>query len=106
MSVQPIDLQVLFSRLNQIGREQSAQRNMLVQAQAVAANEIAERSEEEDRRVSDVNTEEEGPEKTSNDGEENASPEQQERGEEETPAEDRREVVRDPDLGQNIDISG
>ena len=40
MSVQPIDLQVLFARLNQIGREQLAQRNSIVQAQAVAASEI------------------------------------------------------------------
>lgn len=106
MSIQPIDLQVLFARLNQIGREQVAHRNMMIQAQAVAANEIAERSEEEGRRVSDVNTEAEGPEKVSDEGERSATS-QEEREEEQSAEQDAsKEVLRDPDLGQNVDISG
>lgn len=106
MAIQPIDLQVLFARLNQIGREQAAQRDSITQAQAVAANEIAERSEEEDRRVSELSTDEEGPESVSdeNEGRQTRSETHSEREEEsESP---RQEVVRDPDLGQNIDISG
>ena len=106
MSIQPIDLQVLFARLNLIGREQAAQRNSLVQAQAVAASEIAERSEEEDRRVSELNTDEEAPEKVSDESE---SPQEQpeQPGEHETDGSAAHpEVLVDPDLGQNIDISG
>ncbi len=105
MSVQPIDLQVLFARLNQIGREQAANKNMLIQAQAVAANEIAERSEEQDRRVSDVNIQEEGPEKLSDEGENSETPGEQHR-EDASESEAEQEVLQDPDLGQNIDISG
>ena len=106
MSIQPIDLQVLFARLNQIGREQAANRDMLIQAQAVAANEIAERSEEEDRRVSHVQVQDEGLEKASNDGENTGTAGEQEREEESGSSETDKEVLQDPDLGQNIDISG
>jgi hypothetical protein len=106
MSIQPIDLQVLFARLNLIGREQTNQKNMLMQAQAVAANEIAERSEEEDRRVSDVHPEEDGAEKVSDESDSQQTPQEQ-NGDHES-AEERadQEVLRDPELGQNIDISG
>lgn len=106
MSIQPIDLQVLFARLNMIGREQSALRNSIVQAQAVAASEIAERSEEEDRRVSELSTEEEGPEQISDENESKGQNQEQASENEEEPERPRQEVLRDPDLGQNIDISG
>lgn len=106
MAIQPIDLQVLFARLNQIGREQSAHREMVAQTQAVAANEIAERSEEQDRRVSQLRTDEEGPEKPNEDGEGSAQTPDQGTRRENQEATEEREVIRDPDLGQNIDISG
>ena len=82
MSIQPIDLQVLFARLNQIGREQAASKNMLIQAQAVAASEIAERSEEEDRRVSNVHVQDEGLEKLSDENENAETPEEHRREQE------------------------
>jgi hypothetical protein len=106
MSIQPIDLQVLFARLNQIGREQVANKNMLIQAQAVAANEIALRSEEQDRRVGNVNIQQEGPEKLSDEGENAETPSEQQREQEASESESDQEVLQDPDLGQNIDISG
>jgi hypothetical protein len=105
MAVQPIDLQVLFARLNQIGREQAAHRDMVAQAQAVAASEIAEQSEEQDRRVSQLRTDEEGPEKVNDESESN--PQGQEQGNKrENEERENPEVISDPDLGQNIDISG
>jgi hypothetical protein len=106
MAIQPIDLQVLFARLNQIGREQSAHREMVSQTQAVAANEIAERSEEQDRKVGQLRTDEEGPEKTNEDGEGSAQSSEQGTRREDHEAADGQEVISDPDLGQNIDISG
>ncbi|MEE8441035.1 MAG: hypothetical protein V3S41_04875 [Spirochaetia bacterium] len=106
MSVQPIDLQVLFARLNLIGREQIAHRSMIVQAQAVAAEEIAERSAEEDRRVGGLQTGEEGPEQVSDDSESRQGSQEQSRDREPERESTNQEVLRDPDLGQNIDISG
>jgi hypothetical protein len=104
MAIQPIDLQVLFSRLNQVGKEQAAMRDSQVQAQAVAANEIAEQSEQRDHRVTELSTEEEGPEVVNDDSEGNQGGGGQSRREEDEAHED--EVFRDPDLGQNVDISG
>ena len=107
MSIQPMDLQVLFSRLSQVGREQAAMKDMLIQSQAVTASEIAERSEEQDRRVSELAAEEEGPEKTGDEGSGAATAEKEEEGSQSDHDEsDGTEVLRDPDLGQNIDISG
>lgn len=105
MAIQPIDLQVLFARLNQIGREQTAAREVLAQSQAVAGSEIAQRSEEQDRRVNETNILEDGPEQLNDENEGGqTSAEQQERQEGGESTE--QEVFRDPDLGQNIDISG
>ena len=105
MAIQPIDLQVLFSRLNQIGREQAALRDAQVQAQAVAGSEIAERSEEQDHRVSESRTDQEGPEVVDEDGEGGQSGAGEEHGSGEEERSD-QEVFRDPDLGQHVDLSG
>ncbi len=105
MAIQPIDLQVLFSRLNQIGREQAALRDAQAQAQAVAGSEIAERSEQQDHRVSELRTDQEGPEVVDEDGEGGGSG----GGEEHASGEEERsdqEVFRDPDLGRHVDLSG
>lgn len=106
MSIQPIDLQVLFSRLNQIGRDQALQRDSVLQAQAVAASEIAERSEEKDRRVSHLSTEQEGPEslddETGGPGGGGRERHQPSAGEGEAGP----DVFSDPDLGQNVDLTG
>lgn len=105
MSVQPIDLQVLFSRLNQVGREQAAQRDAQVQAQAVAGSEIAERSEEQGHRVFEVSGEEDGPEVVNDEAEGQQSGSEQQRSPDQKERSDEA-VFRDPDLGQHIDVSG
>jgi hypothetical protein len=105
MAIQPIDLQVLFSRLNQIGREQAALRDAQTQAQAVAGSEIAERSEEQDHRVSQLSTEQEGPEVVDEDGGGNQSETNEEHSSGEKERND-KEVLRDPDLGRHVDLSG
>ncbi|MFW5718339.1 MAG: hypothetical protein ACOCY8_05760 [Spirochaetota bacterium] len=105
MAIQPIDVQVLFSRLNQIGREQAVLRDAQAQAQAVAGSEIAERSEEQDHRVSELRTDQEGPEAVDEDGDGGGSGagEEHASGDEERSDQD---VIRDPDLGQHVDLSG
>ena len=105
MAVQPIDLQVLFARLNQVGREQAILRDAQVQAQAVAGSEIAEQSEEQDHRVSQLAEAEEGPQIVDAESQGGQRENQQEhsRDGEEKRAND---VFRDPDLGQHVDLSG
>ncbi|MFW6312993.1 MAG: hypothetical protein ACOC2N_03830 [Spirochaetota bacterium] len=98
MSVQPIDLQVLFSRLSQIGRDQAAHRDAQIQAQAVAGSEIAERSEEQDHRVSQPNDAEDGPETVNDESGSKQDDRGKQRREEdsETPEDG---IFHDPDLG-------
>ena len=104
MAVQPIDLQVLFSRLNEIGRDQSAHRETQLQAQMVAASEIAQRSEELGHRVTETRTDGEGPEQVNDESDDNASGGEREGARRDATHE--QHVFSDPDLGQNVDISG
>ena len=112
MSIQPIDVQTLLLRLSQVGQEQSAERHAIVQGQAVTGSEIAEKSREQERRLDEPSTIEEGPEKVKDqegqsqnlaeEKEREREPEEQSKGQEE----EDRDLFRDPDLGQNVDISG
>jgi hypothetical protein len=106
MAIQPIDLQTLLVRLGEVGKEQNAQRAAAAQSQAVAGSEIAQRSEEEARTVTETHTLEEGPENVGDEeegqGKENEG-EGRRRGEEYSPEDD---IFRDPDLGQNVDVTG
>ncbi|MFO8043594.1 MAG: hypothetical protein R6U25_10360 [Alkalispirochaeta sp.] len=109
MSIQPIDLQTLFVRLSQVGREQSALKQSIIQNQEVAGREIAERSRQVGESVQEPDEVSEGPETVDDDG----NPSQQQAathqdhahgdGSSEEPEED---LFRDPDLGQNIDLEG
>lgn len=109
MSIQPIDLQTLLMRLTQVGQEQSAERHAIAQSQAVTGSEIAQKSQELESRLDETSTIEEGPEKVKDqEGQSQgqlAEEQERERGASEESQEE-ADVFRDPDLGQNIDISG
>ena len=107
MSIQPIDLQTLFVRLSQVGREQSAIKQSVAQNQLVTGNEIAERSQEVGHTVEETKEVSEGPETVHEDGSPNEQPHgEQDRESDSKPEEHADEVFRDPDLGQNIDLTG
>lgn len=107
MAIQPIDLQTLLMRLGQVGKEEAAMRQAAAQSQAVAGSEIARRSAEQQRQVTEARTLEDGAEQVHDDdsSENAAGREKQREGESEEGREDDA-VFRDPDLGQNIDITG
>lgn len=109
MAIQPIDLQVLFSRLDQVGKEQAAQKDGQIHQQAVHGAEIARKAEQQDHSVNQTQevekdgvTQVKEEKKRRNpgrkDGEEN--PKDEEKGEPE------KEILREPHLGKNIDITG
>jgi hypothetical protein len=106
MSVQPIDLQVLFARLNQISREQAVHKDAVIQGQAVTAQEIVQKSDEKGKTVTETNTDEEGPETVADQNEQNSGAEQGDRRKHEENGPTKPRYFEDPDLGQNIDISG
>lgn len=108
MAIQPIDLQTLFVRLSTVGREQSALKQAVIQAQTVAGEEIAEKSQESGHHVRETDEVSEGPE-TVKDDESKQHPRDQRHREgesDESAATQEEEVFRDPDLGRNIDLSG
>lgn len=105
MSIQPIDLQTLFSRLGNVGKTQSAESQAAAQQQAVVGSELARRSAEQESSVSEPSTLEEGPEKANEDGK--GSSQQHGSGREDNEQGDEDiDVFSDPDLGKNIDLSG
>lgn len=107
MAIQPIDLQVLFLRLNQIGKDQAAIQSSQAQSQNVVGSEIAQRSEEQNRTVTENQTLEGGPEPIHDDeSSEEQTRHEREHQQQNEPNESKKEVFRDPDLGQNIDIQG
>lgn len=109
MSIQPIDLQTLFVRLSQIGREQSALKQSILQNQEVTGREIAERSRQAGESVLESEEVSEGPETVDEEGnppQQHSASHQGTSSGEEASDESPEDVFRDPDLGQNIDLEG
>ena len=107
MAIQPIDLQTLLMRLGQVGKEEAAMRQAAAQSQSVTGSEIARRSAEQQRQVTETETLQDGAEQVHDDDAGEGSTGGEKRGAEESEGESEDdEVFRDPDLGQNVDISG
>ncbi len=106
MPLQPIDLQTLFVRLQQVGQDQAAIKDSAAQAQTVAGQEIAQKSTQQQSRISETpELQEDQLEKIGDDERRNREREQAKKRKDEKKRSE-TELFRDPDLGQNIDISG
>ncbi len=105
MSIQPIDLQTLFSHMNQVGKEQAELKDGIVQSQNTQGSEILKKAEHEDHSVSEkkqteeeaLNVKEEGKKKKKyKEGKKNKKNKKKEG----------KDFFKDPDLGHHVDISG
>jgi len=108
MPLLPIDLQTLFSQMNQVGKEQAVQRDAPPQAQSLQGSLLVQKTEQRDNDVNETQHQEEGPEQIK-DRARRESAGRRERGQRgKTPAKQapRAEVFRDPELGRNIDVTG
>jgi len=111
MAIQPIDLQALFTQLDKVGKNQAVLREG---QQLQEANQQAQTQRKLEENVRSVNEAQEMGEETevikdqkgsgSNAGKGGAKGNQQET--EEPAGEEKPELIRDPALGRNIDISG
>ena len=108
MAIQPIDLQTLFTQVDKVARQQSAQREGHAIQQALQGVQLQRRTEEQIQAVNETqNTGEDGAEKVkdrgaqAHEGGDGKKKELEEEGQEEA----QLEVFRDPLLGRNIDIS-
>ena len=111
MAIQPIDAQVLFSRINQLGKEQAEQKDGQLHTQAVAGAQIAKRAEEAGRRVSAAQAAEDAENiRQIKDEERRGGGQRGDSAEEETEEEEtaagRKEFLREAYLGKKIDITG
>jgi hypothetical protein len=109
MAISPIDLQTLFTQVDKVGKQESAQREGLAIQQALQQAQNQQLTEERIRSVNEAQDSGEGAEgiKDRNgakgrdrDGEKKTKEE-----EEEEKASESESVIRDLDLGKNVDIS-
>ena len=108
MALLPIDLQTLFSQTTQVGKEQAVQKDAPPAAQSLQGAQLIQRAETRDNSVNETQNQEQGPEQVKDRSRKGA--ERRERGAGRRGSPPRRSssanVVKDPDLGRNIDITG
>lgn len=107
MPLLPIDLQTLFTQAPQVGKEQAAQKDAAPVAQSLQGAQLAQKTEQRDNDVNATSDPEEGPEKVKDRARRKAERERRKTvrkrpPEDQPPALD---VVRDPALGRNVDIT-
>jgi hypothetical protein len=106
MSVLPIDMQILFSQMNQVGKEQAIQKEGNAIAQSMQGMELVKTTEQQDNSVNQSREVGDGIEKLKNDEKKKQEEREREKQEREKKARQKKSVFADPDLGNNIDILG
>jgi len=112
MAITPIDLQTIFSQVDKVGRTQAAQKEGQALHQAIQGVQVQRKTEEQIQQVNEAQNTGEGTDKIKdrnkeqgqrqgsggkNDGS-NKNPQQSEE-------EEKLSVLKDPSLGNKIDIS-
>ena len=108
MAIQPIDLQTLFTQVDKVARQQSAQRDGLAMQQIMHGVHLQRKTEEQIQSVNEAqNIGDDGIEHVKDrDARDHEDEESKQREQEESDEEEGQSpVIRDPRLGRNIDIS-
>ncbi len=106
MSILPIDLQILFSQMNQVGKEQAIQKDGNAIHQSLQGMELVKNTEQKDSSVNQSKDIGEGLEKIKNEENKKKEEREREKNEKKEQAEHKKTVFADPDLGKHIDIMG
>jgi len=109
MPLLPIDLQIMFSQMTHVGKEQAVQRDVTPQYQFVQGTEMAQKAEHDDNAVNQSHQLGEGPErvKEQEQQEKHGHTRGQEKGDSgENGQEEEKQVFADPDLGHHVDLVG
>jgi hypothetical protein len=103
----PIDLQTLFTQSNQVGKEQAVQKDAAPQAQSLQGAQLVQKTEQRDNDVNETHDQEEGPEQIKDRARRGADRKRRRTAEKRKPAAPApaKDVVRDPALGRNVDIT-
>ncbi len=106
MSITPMDLQTMFVRLNDVGKEQNHLKEAVASQQAAGAKQI---KEDEIRQDNSVNKTEEDRESQKLKDEESNGDQRQDNPENDKDNDmphNPKKVFHDPEMGSHIDISG
>lgn len=108
MPIKPLDLQTLFVKMSQVGKEQSHIKNAAAVQQSLRGQEISREELKKDHQVNESSEDTESGKVK--DDQKNAS---QGEGKDESGGLElsdemkrKKEVFSDPDMGQHVDISG
>ena len=107
MAISPLDLQTLFTQMEKVNRQEVAQREGAAILQSIHQTRIQQQTDEKIRSVNEAQDTGEGSEAINDEnggraGQEVPNKENREESDE-MPKDE--EVIRDPDLGRNIDFS-
>jgi hypothetical protein len=106
MPLLPIDLQTLFTQANQVGKEQSAQKEAAPLAQSLQGAQLAQRTEQRDKAVNETRPQGEGPEQVKARTRREAERRRKQGAERKPqPKPPQKDVFRDPALGHNVDVT-
>lgn len=108
MALLPIDLQTLFTQSAQVGKEQAVQKEAPPAAQSLQGAQLVQRAETRDNSVNETQNQGDGPEQVKEKSRRGAERRERrtKKAAKTAPARSSSNVVRDPDLGRNIDITG
>ena len=110
MPIQPIDLQNLFLRMNQVGKEQAQSQEIASQQQSLQSSQFVKEVNHRDHSVNQPEDMTEhvrktDEEQTGEQGKRGSSSEEEKEKKKQTDKA-KKEYFSDPDLGHHIDISG
>ncbi|MBB6481935.1 hypothetical protein [Spirochaeta isovalerica] len=107
MAITPLDLQTMFVRLNEVGKEQNHLKEAVASQQAAGAKELKEQELQQDKSVNKTEEDKEAQKLKDEGGGANAGSGSQENEKKDSEAErPPKKVFSDPDMGSHIDISG
>lgn len=102
----PIDMQTMFAQMNQVGKEQSIQREITPLLQSLQGTEIARRTEQQDTSVNETREISDGVEKVSDENTGERKRQKSSEKHQDFLQKKEKEVFTDPNLGHYIDIIG
>ncbi len=109
MPLLPIDLQIMFSQLSHVGKEQAVQRDVMPQYQFVQGTEMVQKAAHDDSAVNQSQQVGEGPEKTKEQEEREKRKHSQGQANSDargSGSEEEKQIFEDPDLGHHVDLVG
>ena len=108
MGIKPIDLQTLFVKMGEVGKEQSHIKEQAALQQAQAARSQVTREMADDRKVTAAPEDSEIEKIKDNESEETSEDEKRKRNDKEKDEDDdsKVEIVTDPEVGRHVDLSG